>query len=200
MTKPLRITLAQLNLLVGDIAGNLDKHLLAIEQAENTASHIIVFSELSLTGYSPEDLLLRKDFLHESENALNILINKLKNKNIYCLVGHPHHAESGLYNACSLLYQGTIITQCHKQYLPNYGVFDEKRYFKSGNNTCVTKIHGVPVGIIICEDVWHTSPIQQAKANGAELMLIPNASPFEQNKHERRLTTLPRQAKAHHLP
>jgi NAD+ synthase (glutamine-hydrolysing) len=198
-TKTLRIVLAQLNFTLGDIQGNLQKHLKAVNSAQNDfAADLIVFSELSLTGYPPEDLLLRKDFLQETYLALNQFIHTVKD--IYCIIGHPQIREDGLYNACSIIYQGKIIDSYAKQFLPNYGVFDEKRYFVPGHQPCIFSINEIQVGVVICEDLWQIGPIEAAAKAGAELIISPNASPFEINKHEKRLQILSKQIEKTALP
>lgn len=199
MKKRLRIILAQLNLQVGDINGNLQKHLDAIRTAQETfAADIIVFPELSLTGYPPEDLLLRKSFIDAANSALQQLTNEIRD--IYCLVGHPHSDGHHLYNSCSVIYQGKILSRYDKQQLPNYGVFDEDRYFSPGNQTCILPIKGLHVGIEICEDLWKIEPTRQAAEAGAQIILSPNASPFERDKHEQRAALLAKRAQHHNLP
>lgn len=199
MPKKLRIVLAQLNLTVGDIQGNLEKHIRAANSARDEhAADIIIFPELSITGYPPEDLLFRQSFLLEAHQALQTFINEIKN--IHCVVSHPHATSSGLHNSCSLIYNGAILGRYAKQHLPNYGVFDEDRYFIPGNSPCVIPINGIPVGLVICEDLWFPGPIQQAAAQGARIILAPNASPFEINKHDMRVATISKRAKLEHLP
>ncbi|HEX4044340.1 MAG TPA: NAD+ synthase [Gammaproteobacteria bacterium] len=199
MSIPLRITLAQLNLRVGDIAGNLQKHLdAAITARDQQQADVIVFPELSLTGYPPEDLLLRKAFILEAQQALQTCLTNITG--IYCLIGHPQQVGTHLYNACSLIYNAKLIGCYAKQHLPNYGVFDEKRYFSAGNTPCVVPIKGVQTGLIVCEDLWKPTSLQQAVAQGAQLILSPNASPFETDKHERRIAMLSKQAKQHRVP
>ncbi len=199
MSKKLRIVIAQLNLFVGDIQGNLNKLMQAAKTARDTmTADVIVFPELSITGYLPEDLLFRKAFIDESNAAVEKF--KAEIQNIYCLVGHPHATSQGLYNSCSLIYNGTILGRYAKQHLPNYGVFDEDRYFIPGNSPCVIPINGTPVGIVICEDLWHVGPCQQAANQGARIILSPNASPFEINKDEQRQSTLIKRAKSTHVP
>jgi NAD+ synthase (glutamine-hydrolysing) len=199
MSKKLRIVMAQLNLTVGDIQGNLKKITQAAHDArDNLKADVIVFPELCLTGYPPEDLLLRKSFLDDANAALNQFKSEVQN--IYCLLSHPYATANGLLNSCSLIYNGTIVGRYHKQYLPNYGVFDEDRYFVSGNTTCVVPIHNIPVGIVICEDLWNPGPIQQAANQGARLILSPNASPFEIDKQEQRHLTLAKRAKTSNIP
>jgi len=199
MTKKLRVALAEINPIVGDIEYNLKKHLAAAERArDELKADIIVFPELSLTGYPPEDLLLRPSFIQSAHEALNEFI--AKTKNIYCVINHPHLTSSGLLNSSSLIFNGTILGRYHKQHLPNYGVFDENRYFIAGTTPCVVPIHGIPVGLVICEDLWFPGPVQQAASLGARLILSPNASPFEMNKHEQRVDMLSKRAKINRMP
>ncbi|EKD74080.1 MAG: hypothetical protein ACD_45C00083G0002 [uncultured bacterium] len=199
MAKKLRIAIAQLNLTVGDIQGNLAKLIHTAKSARDTLlADVIVFPELSVTGYPPEDLLLRKSFLDAANEALNTF--KAEVENIYCVVGHPHATSQGLFNSCSVIYNGTIVGRYAKQHLPNYGIFDEYRYFTPGNTPCVVPIHGIPVGIMICEDLWQPGPTQQIANQGARLILIPNASPFEIDKHEQRHLVLAKRAKSAQLP
>jgi NAD+ synthase (glutamine-hydrolysing) len=189
----LRITLAQLNLTVGDINGNLQKIMNAATEARDKhQSDLIVYPELCLTGYPPEDLLLRKAFLEDEQTALQQFIKTIKN--IYCVVSHTASSPHGLQNACSIIYNGNILGTYAKQHLPNYGVFDEKRYFSRGQDALVVPIKDVPVGIIVCEDLWVAKPAEQAAAAGAKLLLSPNASPFEVGKHEKRANMLSKRA------
>lgn len=199
MSKKLRVVLAQINVTVGDITGNLAKLIESANTArDQLAADVIVFPELCLTGYPPEDLLLRQSFLDAANAALNTF--KTEVKDIYCVVGCPHATSKGLFNSCAVIYNGTILGRYAKQYLPNYGVFDECRYFVPGDSACVIPIKSIPVGILICEDLWHASPIQQAANLGARLILIPNASPFEIDKQEQRHLILAKRAKAANLP
>ena len=199
MSTKLRIILAQLNLFVGDIQNNLIKLMDAAKLARDSLkADVIVFPELSITGYPPEDLLFRKAFLDEATQALYEFKNSIEG--IYCVVGHPYKTVDGLFNACSVIYDGEILGTYLKQHLPNYGVFDECRYFTPGNKSCVIPIKGIPVGITICEDLWYDSPIQRAAEEGARIILSPNASPFESDKHEHRQITLAKRAKTAGLP
>lgn len=199
MPHTLRIAMAQLNLHVGNIDGNLQKHLHAIETARDThQADLIVFPELSICGYPPEDLLLRPAFIKQCEVALQTIIKNTRG--IYCLIGHPIADGGKLYNSCSLIYDGHIVAQYSKLHLPNYGVFDEKRYFDSADKPCVIDIKGIKTGVIICEDVWSSGPMEKTVAAGAKLVLVPNASPFVVNKHEQRMEVLSAQAKHFHTP
>lgn len=198
MSTPLRIVLAQLNLTVGDIAGNLNQLLNAATQARDSLSaDVIVFPELSITGYPPEDLLLRPSFIRDADAALESLIKEIQG--IYCVVGHTYASVSGLFNACSLIYNGHCLGTYAKQHLPNYGVFDECRYFVPGHDACVVNIKGIPVGLTVCEDLWYEKPVKQAAENGARLILAPNASPFELEKHVSRQTMLASRAMSNNI-
>lgn len=199
MSKKLRIVMAQLNLLVGDIQGNLQKHIDAATKARDLMkADVIVFPELSMTGYPPDDLLLRDAFITAANDAVNEFKSKVND--IHCIIGHPHPSSKGLYNSCSLIHNGTILSRYAKQHLPNYGVFDERRYFVPGDSASVISIHGIPVGITICEDLWHTGPVQQAATAGARIILSPNASPFEIDKSFQRDKVLSKRAKTNQIP
>jgi len=199
MTKKLCVAIAQLNLTVGDISGNLEKHIQAAKKArDELAADLIVFPELGFTGYPPEDLLLRPAFVAQAEEALQQFIKHVSG--IYSVIGHPRQTAKGLQNACSIVYDGEIIAQYAKQHLPNYGVFDENRYFVPGSMQTVANIKGIPVGVVVCEDIWFPGPIQQTVANGARLIVTPNASPFEVMKHEQRIEMLAKRAKQNRVP
>lgn len=199
MSTKLRIVLAQINPTVGDIAGNLQKHIDAAATArDKLKADLIVFPELSLIGYPPEDLLLRKSFLQQADDALQQFIHVTQG--IYCVVSHPHATNQGLYNACSIFYNGMILGRYAKQHLPNYGVFDECRYFVPGKTPCVVPVKNVPVGLVVCEDLWFPGPVQQATVQGARLIVSPNASPFETDKHTHRLAALAKRASLNNIP
>ncbi len=198
MKNSFRIVLAQLNFTVGDVAGNLQKHIdAAITARDKLKAKMIIFSELSISGYPPEDLLLRKNFLDAVAVALKTLKEKVHG--IYCLVGHPQRYHTQLFNAASLFYNGKRLICYFKQCLPNCGVFDECRYFTSGLKTSIFSLEGIPTGIIICEDLWKVHPLKAAAENGARLIACLNASPFEIDKHETRATLLAKRAKKHNL-
>lgn len=199
MPKKLRIVLAQLNFCVGDIQGNLSKAIHAAKTArDDLHADVIVFPELTITGYPPEDLLYRKDFITEAATAIDKL--KTEVEGIYCLIGHPFSNSTGLHNSCSLIYNGTVVTRYNKISLPNYGVFDELRYFNPGNLPCVIPIQGIPIGIVICEDAWNANVVQQTANQGARIILDLNASPFEVEKHEKRHALLAKRAKDANVP
>ncbi|MBL4647898.1 MAG: NAD+ synthase, partial [Gammaproteobacteria bacterium] len=185
----LTLVIGQLNFLVGDIAGNKDKILRACQHAKQQhQADIIIFPELALTGYSPEDLLLRKDFIYQAELAL---IDLQKNiHDIYAIVGHPYATPRGLFNSATVLHNGNVICRYHKQILPNYGVFDEQRYFIADDQPTIFTVKGTKLGILICEDLWQTTPAQQACLAGAEIILSLHASPFDHKKISQREQTL----------
>jgi NAD+ synthase (glutamine-hydrolysing) len=183
--KQFRVALAQLNLLVGDIEGNVDRILRACEYArDELRAHIVVFPELTLTGYPPEDLLLRPGLYVRVLAGLELLKKRIHG--ISAVVGFPHQATGGVYNAAALISDGQMLARCHKQHLPNYSVFDEKRYFQSGDTACVATLNTMTVGLTICEDVWSPGPVKQAADAGAQLILNLNASPFHIEKGSER--------------
>ncbi len=189
MTSKLRIALAQLNLRVGDVPGNVAKLIAAAAYARDELfAHAVVFPELAITGYPPEDLLLRADFCAAAQAGLDELAQCITG--IDAVVGYPHSEAGKLYNAAALLRGGKVIARYYKQHLPNYSVFDEKRYFAAGDSPCVVDMQGVPVAITVCEDIWLPGPVLQAKAAGARLMLNLNASPFHAGKGAERETLL----------
>ncbi len=181
----LRIALAQINPLVGDVDGNAARIIQAAERARDELhADAVLFPELSLTGYPPEDLLLRPGLHMRVLRALEEV--KRRVSGITLVIGLPQQAAGGLFNAAVVLRDGQLLGSYHKQHLPNYSVFDEKRYFAAGAEACVVAIDGVQVGITICEDVWHPGPVAQATAAGARLILNLNASPFHINKGRER--------------
>lgn len=195
----LRIVIAQLNLHVGNIKVNTKKIIHSIKHAkEALQADLVVFPELTITGYPPEDLLLRSDFTQAVANALDEIA--LASSGIDVVVGHPHSTNEGVYNAASVFQNGTLALRYYKQYRPNYSVFDEKRYFKRGHESGIFIKDGLKIGVVICEDLWRDPPAQQAKAAGAQLLLSLNASPFHVNKPQERENIMCARAKENHLP
>ncbi len=188
MINPLRIVMGQINPLVGDVAGNVAMIIGAANTARDTMqADLVVFPELTLTGYPPEDLLLRQGLLRRVEKGLEKLQAEIKG--IAVLVGHPSGTVNvDLYNAASLIADGKILATYYKACLPNYSVFDEKRYFVPGVVPCVVDFKGVKLGITICEDIWFAGPATAAADAGAELLINLNASPFRQGKWQLRET------------
>jgi NAD+ synthase (glutamine-hydrolysing) len=188
---PFFIALSQSNPVLGDLPGNAQKILRAAEFAHAQGAKLLLTPELSLTGYPPEDLLLRDAFIQACSQQLDCLAQELaKYPDLRVVVGHPNRVVQGLQNCASVLYQGRIIASYAKQKLPNHEVFDEVRYFVPGNSACVFEIDGVHLGLIICEDAWHSGPAAQAKHAGADLLLIPNASPYHLEKQDLRVEVL----------
>ncbi len=181
MTARVRLVLAQLNLRVGDIHGNLQRLVdSAIHARDALQADAILFPELALCGYPPEDLLLRSSMQLRIEKALAELAARVPD--IHILVGYPWQENGQCFNRAAVLAGGRIIATYDKQTLPNYKVFDEKRYFAEGHSPCVVDIGGLPMGLSVCEDVWHGEPMLQAREAGARMMLTINASPFHMGK------------------
>ncbi|MEX2164050.1 MAG: NAD+ synthase [Sulfuricaulis sp.] len=199
MRQLLRIALGQLNLLVGDIHGNAAKMITAAGKArDELKADLVVFPELALTGYPPEDLLLRPELSERVELALGEMLKNIHGIDV--LVGYPKRQYGKLYNAASLLRGGKIEATYFKHCLPNYGVFDEKRYFAAGVDSCVMELGNVPVGITICEDVWEQGPVEQAANAGAKLMINLNASPYHKNRGKERFGIVALRAQANSVP
>jgi NAD+ synthase (glutamine-hydrolysing) len=188
------LVMGQINLAVGDVAGNVKKVIAAAEQARDELNaDLVVFPELTLTGYPPEDLLLRPGLIKRVEKGLVSLKSKIKG--VAVLVGHPSGVvRADLYNAASLIADGQCLASYFKHHLPNYSVFDEKRYFVEGKEPCVVDYKGIRFGITICEDIWFAGPSIQAVDVGAEIILNLNASPFSQGKWQLRETQVKQRA------
>ncbi len=186
-----KIALAQINPLLGDLDGNAQLIHKAALDAFKQGAKLVVTPELSLTGYPPEDLLLRSAFIEAAEQQLELLMKELAQySELTVIVGHPKHTSAGLQNYASVLQNGKIIAGYAKQELPNHEVFDEVRYFVPGNQSCVFECEGICYGLILCEDAWHVGPAMQAYAAGAQTLLVPNASPYHLKKEELRIEVL----------
>lgn len=185
MANEIRLIIAQLNFIVGDIENNTKKIIGAAKRAHNELEgDIIIFSELAISGYPPEDLLLRPDLYQRVDDALKLIQEQCTDIDI--ILGYPSLKDGKKYNCAGLIRDGKLHSEYTKQNLPNYNVFDEQRYFTAGNNACIIDIKDVKTAITVCEDLWQDGPMQQAKAAGAQLMICINASPFDANKDERR--------------
>lgn len=185
MKHSLTISVAQLNFWVGDIQRNLKIILDAIQTAKNEhKADLIVFPELALSGYPPEDLLFRPELHAQMDLALKEILKQTKGIDV--LLGYPQKTNGALYNAAVVLRDQTTITHYHKQKLPNYGVFDEARYFSAGTEPCVFACRQISIGVLICEDIWYPEPMAETVAAGAELIICLNASPFHINKAQER--------------
>jgi NAD+ synthase (glutamine-hydrolysing) len=195
----LRVSLAQINLLVGDIDGNAERIVAAATHARDVqGADLVVFPELTLTGYPPEDLLLRPELDLRAAQALERLCGAVPG--IHLVVGYPRVVEGKRYNAAGVLRDGAILAEYHKALLPNYSVFDEKRYFEPGGAPCVVDIKGIPVGLTICEDIWFPRPAARAREAGARLLLNLNASPFHKGKAPEREELVGKRARENGLP
>ena len=198
MEQRLRVVMAQLNIRVGDVFGNVEKVIEASRKArDDLKAQIIVFPELTLCGYPPEDLLLRSSMQSRIEKALAQIKEQVTG--IAVVVGFPWVEDLGSetsprYNACAVISEGEEVARYYKQRLPNYRVFDEKRYFEPGGGPTVVNLFGVQVGITICEDIWFSEPLKQASDAGAQVMLTLNASPFHRGKQAEREELLAKRA------
>ncbi|MDC0663021.1 NAD+ synthase [Marinobacter sp. SS21] len=190
----LRVVMAQVDFLVGDIPGNTQLVIeAAVKGAAEYRADVVVFPELCLTGYPPEDLLLRPSLDLRIQEALDTLVEA--NLPTAIVIGAPLRLQGLLYNAALVIEQGKITHRYHKRFPPNYQVFDEKRYFAAGSDTGVVQLCGVPVGITVCEDIWSEGPVEDAAAAGAKLILNLNASPYDIDKQARRKALLERKSR-----
>lgn len=196
----MKIGLVQGNFIVGDLNGNMKKILGFYQQAQQQQLDLLVFPELALTSYPPEDLLLRPDFLQATEQTLEQLTQAIGALPI--VVGVPLQQDNQLKNGAVVLHNQRRIACYAKQCLPNYGVFDEKRYFTAGTESCIVQFSpDTPkFALLICEDVWHPGPIQQAKQAGAEILLTIHASPFSLDKERKRQQAYATACQIVHLP
>jgi len=194
----LRVALAQVNLLVGDIEANTRLVIEYLHQAEQAGAHVVVYPELTLTGYPPEDLLLRSGLYHHVDQALQSLCDVVTDTAV--IIGYPRQIDGKCYNMAGLIQHGKIVAEYRKQCLPNYSVFDEKRYFDAGDSACVTEINGIKLGITICEDAWEQQPMRQAVRQGAQLLINLNASPFNIHKGREREQTIQKRVQENGVP
>ncbi len=181
----LKIALAQLNLLVGDVRGNLERVISESRRArDELRADLVLFPELTLSGYPPEDLLFHRGLQRQIAQALNELTQAVPEIGI--MVGYPEYQQGMIYNSARLVRGGRVLAQHRKACLPNYKVFDEKRYFTAGTEATVADFDGVRLGLLICEDAWEPEPAMAARKLGAEALLIINASPYEMHKQRER--------------
>ena len=199
MANTIRIALAQLNLIVGDVPGNAERIAQAIKEARDSyKAQLVVFQELALCGYPPEDLLFHAGLRQRVASALEDLQHHAKG--IAALIGYPEYDGDRIFNAAALLADGAIQGNYRKWELPNYSVFDEARYFSPGQETLVADVNGVPVGITICEDVWEGKACAAAARDGARLIVTINGSPFEVAKQIQREKILGERARETGVP
>jgi NAD+ synthase (glutamine-hydrolysing) len=194
----LRIALAQVNTTVGDLTGNARLTVEWTRKAAEAGAHVVVFPEMSLTGYPVEDLSLRKTFARASHQLVEDLAKELDDAgcgDVLTYVGYLDLDEVGPRDAAAALYRGEVVARQFKHHLPNYGVFDEHRYFKPGETLDVVRFHGLDIGMVICEDIWQDGgPITALGKAGVDLVVAPNASPYERSKDDVRLPLIARRA------
>ncbi len=185
MTAKLTVVVAQLDLFVGAIADNTERIIHATNEARDSAgADLILFPELTICGYPPEDLLFHGGFKHQVGVSLERLQQECKG--ISVMVGYPEYSDDSIFNAACLFRDGEIVARYRKICLPNYRVFDEKRYFKPGNQASVVDINGINAALTICEDVWEPGPLSQATEQGAQVILTINGSPYDLKSQKRR--------------
>ena len=199
MKNKISIVLAQLDLAVGDISGNTKLIIDSCEKAKNQHNaDLIIFPELSISGYPPEDLLLHSGFKRRINDALNSIKDEVAG--ISALIGFPDYSDDSIYNACAVFRGKEEIVKYRKEALPNYSVFDEKRYFTSDEQPTVFELKGKKIGINICEDIWHKSAAMKAKESGADLIIVINGSPYEKDGQSKRENIVKQRALQTDLP
>ena len=193
----LSICTAQLNFVVGDMPGNAQKIITAAREAHAQGAHLLLTPELAICGYAAEDLFLRPAFLAACDDAVKTVARETAGLNgLVIVLGHPHQRAPGdpafspCLNAASVLRHGQIEQTYAKHQLPNYQVFDERRYFVAGHSPCVFEVQGLKVGLLICEDAWFAAPARAAAQAGAQLLAVINASPFHLGKSAEREQTM----------
>ena len=205
----LQLCIAQLNFVVGDMAGNARKIIDAAQQAYAQGARVLVTPELAICGYAAEDLLLRPAFIDACDDALKTVARELAGlKGMHVVLGHPEGggiqsksvAITKRFNRATVLCEGRVLASYAKQELPNYQVFDERRYFTPGHEACVFEVDGVKLGLLICEDAWFEEPAQKSRDAGAQVLLVLNASPFHVGKGLEREVQMARRVTSCRLP
>jgi NAD+ synthase (glutamine-hydrolysing) len=177
----MRVALAQINTTVGDIWGNVEKMADALERAVDSGADLVAYPELTIPGYPPEDLLMRPSFIEENRRALGEFAGQVP-ENVVAAVGFVD-LDADLYNSCAVLSGGEVLHRYHKHYLPNYGVFDETRYFREGSGAPIVDLGGDLVGVSVCEDIWYPGgPAREQALSGASVLLNISASPYHRRK------------------
>ena len=194
----MRVAIAQLDQRVGDLVSNARAILDAVASARCAGAGLVVTPELSLCGYPPEDLLLRADFVAACARELAALALQTGDEAV--IVGFPERDGGALYNAAAVLRAGKVEAVYRKHALPNYTVFDEVRYFTPGRAPCVIEVGGLRVGIVICEDIWHPAPARQSRDAGAQVIVVPNGSPYHTRQHADRRGTVEARARECGVP
>ncbi|MCG7984343.1 MAG: NAD+ synthase [Candidatus Thiodiazotropha lotti] len=193
----LKIQIAQLNFLVGDIEGNARK-IIDLALNDQQAVDAIVFPELAITGYPPEDLLLRPHFIQRVERAIELICSEISH--VCLVIGYPRYRDSKLFNVAGVVSGGQLIAEYEKHKLPNYSVFDEKRYFAPGHEAVTFNLNGVRLGLTVCEDIWEAEPAAMSRAAGAQVLLNLNASPFHIGKAPEREELVQKRALDNGIP
>jgi NAD+ synthase (glutamine-hydrolysing) len=183
-TAPLRLLLAQYDLFVGDVDGNAARVLAAAHAAADAAADLVLLPELALSGYPPEDLLFHSGFRRQVQAAVERLCRSTPPLDV--VFGYPEYSGREIFNSAALVRGGRVYANHRKQALPNYRVFDEKRYFAPGQTPTLVDVKGARVALLVCEDIWESAPARAARADGAEALFVINASPFELNKQRER--------------
>ncbi|AYH45010.1 NAD+ synthase [Azoarcus sp. DN11] len=194
----LSIAVAQINCTVGDLKANADRIIHALARTRALGADLLLTPELALSGYPPEDLLLRPDFYRACAREVARIAEQTQG--ITLVLGHPELRHAKRFNAASVIRDGLVLTTYHKHLLPNYEVFDEERYFEHGRAACVFELKGVKLGVNICADLWESGPAELARAEGAQVLLGLNASPYHMNKLQRRYEVLRERVAATGLP
>lgn len=198
--KKLVIVGAQINFLVGDIEGNTQLIIDTVDRAYcESKADIVLFPELAISSYPPEDLLFRATLYQRVHQALQRIIKEVKHTTIV-VVGYPDFQRKHCYNRAAVIGEGKIIATYTKHALPNYLVFDEKRYFSPGDQPCIIEVKGVRIGLLICEDLWLEAPLKDTVKAGAQLIACINASPFAQDKSYHRRDLLTKRIQKYHIP
>jgi len=189
MNNTVTVALAQLDLIVGDVQGNADRIIEYADRArKELRADLVIFPELSVCGYPPEDLLFHSGLRRRVSDAISRISDSVRD--IAVLIGFPEYDEEELYNSCVVFKDGKQLAHYRKQVLPNYSVFDEVRYFTAGSHASVFSLNGIRIGLNICEDIWQPGPAQMTRAAGAELIIAINGSPFELGSQEQRETVM----------
>ncbi len=185
MNNTVTVALAQLDLVVGDVAGNTERILeSAVKARDELHADLVVFPELSICGYPPEDLLFHAGMRHAVERSLDEI--RAGVKGIAVLVGFPEYQGDEIFNSCAVIADGEYLCHYRKRCLPNFAVFDEERYFTAGKSASVFKLNGIRIGLNICEDIWRHAPISASRAAGAEVVVAINGSPYQTRSQENR--------------
>ena len=199
MNEKISIVLAQIDLIVGDISGNTTRILEYCERVKvESDADLIIFPELSISGYPPEDLLLHSGLKRRIAEAMELIRQNVRG--IAVLVGFPEYTQDHIFNSCAVYNNGKELIRYRKHALPNYSVFDEKRYFTPGNETAVFELQGIKIGINICEDIWYSKPARSSKLAGAELIIVINGSPYQKDGQNIRESTIKRRISEVKIP